>query len=88
MGRIVGVPKVNVRDHLLHDLQEILLSSLPDLPGRQRCRRMGDEEGTEALLHFRLPDHCLNPIGHIHNLFPIRGPDMQELTHVRDRFGN
>ncbi len=30
----MGVPEVNARDHLLHDLKEVLLGPLPDLACR------------------------------------------------------
>jgi hypothetical protein len=39
--RIVRVPKPNARDHLLDHLKKIVIGSLPDLTGRQGCRRVG-----------------------------------------------
>ena len=39
--RIVRVPKPNARDHLLDHLKKIVVGSLPDLTGRQGCRRVG-----------------------------------------------
>lgn len=74
----MGVPEVNARDHLLHDLEEVLLRPLPDLPGRQRGGRVGHEQRAEPLRHLGLPDHRLDPIGQIHDLFPTAGGDAQE----------
>ena len=76
MRGIVSVPEVNARNHLLHHLKKILLRSLPDLPRRQCGSRVGDEEQAEPLPHLRLPDHRLNLIRQVHDLFACGGTDV------------
>ena len=41
---IMTMPKVDLGNHLLNDIQQIFLRSLPDFPGRQARRRMGHEK--------------------------------------------
>ena len=43
---------------------------------------MGDEDSTEAFLYLCQPDDFPNPIGQIHNLFPVAGADSQSLPLV------
>ncbi len=80
----MGVAEMNARDHLLHDLQEILLGPLPDLSGRQRGGRVRDEQRAEPLLHLRLPDQRIDPVGQIHDLLAAAGADVQDLRHLRN----
>ena len=39
MRGIMGMPELNMRDHLFYDLEEIMLRTLPDFPCRY-CRQL------------------------------------------------
>ena len=67
--------KLNAGDDLLHDLQKILLGALPDFSGGDRGGRMGDEDGAEPLLEFRLSDDSLNLVRQVHDLFQLSSAD-------------
>lgn len=62
MRRIMSVAEPNRRNHLLDDLQQILLRPLPDFSRRQSGGRVRDEDGAEAFLHLGLPDQRLKLI--------------------------
>ena len=49
---------------------------------------MGDEEEADPLLHLGLPDHRLDPIGQIDDLFAVAGADVQDFTHMHSSFPN
>lgn len=82
----MGVPEVNPRNHLLHHLKKVLPGPLPDLSGRQGSCRVDDKERAQPVLQLCLPDHRLNLIRQIHDLFASGGADVQDFGHVRSGF--
>src|SRR6185437_3981916 len=81
MCGIMRMLKANPRNHLLDDLQEIIVSPLPDFPRCQRSSRVCHKKGAEAILQLRLPDHRLKPIGQIDDLFRGGCFDTEDLAH-------
>jgi hypothetical protein len=71
----MGMAEVDLWDHLLYDLKEILLGSLTYLPSRQSGSRMSDTEEAKSLLDFRVPNDRVDTSGEIHDLFQSTGTD-------------
>src|SRR5688500_9599076 len=81
MRGIMRMLETNSRNHLFDDLQEIIVSPLPDLPGCQSSSGMRKKNGADALLQLRLPDHRLKPIGQIDDLFRGCCFDTEDFAH-------
>lgn len=66
---IVTMPKVDLGNHLLNDIQQIFLRSLPDFPGRQARRRMGHKKAAEPFRHQAIGNQFVNLIREVDHLF-------------------
>jgi len=66
---IVTMPKVDLGNHLLNDIQQIFLRSLPDFPGRQARRRMGHEKTAEPFCHQAVGNQFIDLIREVDHLF-------------------
>ena len=75
------MPELNLRNHLLHDFEQILLRPFADFTGGQRGSRVGDEESAEPLPYLRLADQRFDLIGQIHDLLELTGADTQNFSH-------
>jgi len=66
---IVTMPKVDLGNHLLNDIQQIFLRSLPDFPGRQARRRIGHEKTAEPSCHQAVGNQFIDLIREVDHLF-------------------
>lgn len=68
MRGIMAVPKIDLRNHLLNHIQQILFRSLPHFTSRQTRRRMRHEQTAETFRHLPFRDQRIHAIGEIDDL--------------------
>lgn len=64
-------------DDLLHDFQQVIIGTLPNFPGGQRRRRVGDEGDAKTVLHASRSNEIMKGLGQIDDLFRAGGGDVQ-----------
>ena len=62
------MPKIDLRNHFLHDIQQIFFRPLAHFTGRQARRRMRHEQAAETFRHPPFPDQRIHAIGQIDDL--------------------
>jgi hypothetical protein len=68
MRGIMAVSKIDLWNHLLNHIQQIIFRPLSHLTGRQTGRRVGHEQAAETFRHPPFPDQRIHAIGQIDDL--------------------
>jgi hypothetical protein len=75
----MAVPKINLWNHLLNDIQQIFFRSLPHLTSRQTRRRMRHEQTAQTFRYLAFRDQRIDAVGEVDNLLQSIGLYLQPL---------
>lgn len=79
MRGIMTMPKIDLRNHFLNDIQQISFRSLANFTGRQTGGRVGHEYAAETFRHLPPGDQRIDAIGEIDDLLEPIGLNLQRL---------
>ncbi len=73
------VPEIDLRNHLLNHVQQILFRPLPYFTGRQARGRMSQKEAAHSFRDLQFGDQRVHAIGQSDNLLEALGLNFQML---------